>query len=169
MEDEKKDIEKDKKDYERVLIFYKFSIIFGMFLIVVGTTDINDSGGGVIFLGLMMVLMGSCLWVGQKKDQEMLGKKQSSQEIIQIDKKITKKFSIKIFIEKIRKKVKTIFSNVCSILSSPITTNVILIIIVCMLSGIKCSVVNYHLSSYSITSAIKDALDDYGFIQVRRY
>lgn len=75
-----------------------------MFLIVVGAIDINDSGGGVIFLGLMMVLMGSCLWVGQKKEQEMLGKKQSSQEIIQIDKKITKKFSIKIFIEKIRKK-----------------------------------------------------------------
>lgn len=173
MEDENKDIKKDKIDDVIVLIFSKFLIIFGMLLIVIGF--INDSGG-VIFLGLTMVLIGSCLLVGQKKEQEMLGKKQSSQETIQIDKKIAKKFSIKIFIEKIRNKIvkvfKTIFSNLCLILSSPITTNIILIIIVCMLSGIKNSVVHpsdYSLSSSEVTSAIKDALDDYGFIQVRRY
>ena len=180
MEDEKKDIEKDKNDYEKISEVVIKIIIFGMLCIVLGVTCI-DKLGGCIFLGLMIVFIGVIAGIGNQemsaKEQSIkeiikvdkdstktLDKEQGSQESLKLDKKIAKKFSIKIFIEKIHKKVKTIFSNLCSILSSPITTNVILIIIVCMLSGIKYSVVNNHLSSYDITSAIKDALDDYGFI-----
>lgn len=184
MKDEKINIAKDKKKTKIFSI-----IIWGALVTWIGAICLDETGcGALLYFGLMILILGVCILVGDKKEQEISTNiqdnhectvfeqlpvyEQSSQKKCKVENKIEMKAILKSIRNKIVKVLKSIYSFLRMIFSSPITTNIFLLIIVCMLSGIKYSVVHhsdYSLSSSEVTSAIKDALDDYGFIQVRRY
>lgn len=168
METEKKDIEKNKKESKLCYL-----TILGMLCIAFGSSCFVETGcGALLFFGLIMTFMPIFVVLFVKTKQEISKKEQSSQKTCKVENKIEMKAILKSIRNKIFKVLKSIYSFLRMIFCSPITTNIFLLVIVCMLSGIKYSVVHhsdYSLSSSEVTSAIKDALDDYGFIQVRRY